>query len=174
LVRAHRIEHDAELLDLARAALAVFEKNIPDGVRTIEGGHALYEEYPGFPLPRILDGFLFSLLGLHDLAAETQDTKAQELLTDGLAGLKHVLPFWDYRGKWSWYGAHGYLSPPQYNRLNSALLASLARITQDPLLERYAAAWRPNRLGQWSRLEIFLVFLLSKNVCRIRHLRTRK
>ena len=175
LVRAHRIVRDDDLLGLCRGAIGVFEKNVQDGgVRTIEAGHALYEEYPGFPLPRVLDGYLFSLLGLHDLATETRDPKAQDLLNDGISGLRHALPFWDYRGRWSWYGAHGYLCPPQYNRLNSALLAALARITGDVVLARYATAWRPDRLDRWSALEIFLVFVLTKNWSRVRHLRTRR
>jgi heparosan-N-sulfate-glucuronate 5-epimerase len=172
LIRAHRALGDDQLLDLCRAALGIFEKSVQDGgVVTIDNGHAVYEEYPGFPLPRVLDGFLFSLLGLYDLVTETQDAKARQLLTDGLDGLRHLLPFWDYRGKWSWYGSHGYLCPPQYNRLNSALLGSLARLSSDPCLQRYAVAWRADRLRWWSRAEIFMSFVATKNWSRLRHLR---
>ena len=43
------------------------------GVRTHMPAGALYEEYPAFPLPRILDGFLFALLGLFDIYVQTKN-----------------------------------------------------------------------------------------------------
>ena len=57
LVRAYRLGRGGRLLlDLARAATHVFEKGLEDGgVRTLEHGGALYEEYPGYPLPRAQD-----------------------------------------------------------------------------------------------------------------------
>src|SRR5207245_1573418 len=98
LVRAHRMTNREGLLDLCRAATQVFEKHVEDGgVRTLEGGYALYEEYPGYPLARVLDGFLFSLLGLYDLWVQTDDGKVFQLFADGIDGLRHALPCWNYR-----------------------------------------------------------------------------
>lgn len=169
LVRGYRITRQEHLLDLCRAATTVFEKNVEEGgVRTLEGGHALYEEYPAYPLPRVLDGFLFSLLGLYDLAVETGDRAVFELFADGMDGLKHTLPFWDYRGKWSWYGSHGFLCPPHYNKLNGALLSALGRLSGEPALERYAQRWDPRRLNALRRAEVFLVFLVTKNRARLK------
>lgn len=169
LVRGYRITGRQHLLDTGLAATKVFEKNIEDGgVRTLEGGHVLYEEYPGYPLPRVLDGFLFSLLGLYDLSTETGDPRVFQLFADGIDGLKHTLPFWNYRGKWSWYGSHGYLCPPHYHTLNFALLSILERLTGDSVLGRYARMWHPKRLSRWDRAEILLVFALTKNWARLR------
>lgn len=169
LVRGYRITGDQRLLDIGRAATRVFEKNVEEGgVRTFEDGHALYEEYPGFPLARVLDGFLFSLLGLYDLAVQTGDRAVLDLFADGMAGLKHTLPFWDYRGRWSWYGSHGYLCPPHYNKLNGALLAALAQVSGEPTVRQYAERWDPRRLGVQERAEVFLVFVLTKNRSRLR------
>jgi len=170
LVRGYRVTGQSHLLDLCHAATRVFDKSVDDGgVRTLEDGYALYEEYPGYPLPRVLDGFLFSLLGLYDLAVQTGDRHVVQLFTEGMAGLRHTLEFWNYRNKWSWYGSHGYLCPPHYNKLNAALLASLARVTSDATVQRYADAWDPQRLTLPERIEVFLVFLLSKNLSRLRH-----
>lgn len=170
LVRAHRLTPDPELLALARGATLVFDKAIADGgVRTLEHGHALYEEYPGYPLPRILDGFLFSLLGLYDLALELPEERIRTLFEDGIAGLRSVLPFWDYRGKWSWYGAHGYLCPPKYNALNAALLSVLAGLTHDPDLARRARAWDPPARSLADRVELYLAFVVLKNAARLRY-----
>ena len=171
LVRAHRIAPDARLLDLSDRAATVFEKHIDDGgVRTVEDGRVMYEEYPGVPLPRVLDGYLFGLLGLYDLFAETASPRISRLFAEGIDGLTHGIRFWDYRGKWSWYGSHGYLCPPQYNKLNCALLAALASVAGAPTLQWYAEAWTPGSLSPLERVEVYLVFLFTKNRSRLRHL----
>lgn len=170
LVRGYRLTGDAHLLQLARAACLVFEADVADGgVRMVEGGHVLYEEYPGFPPPRVLDGFLFSLLGLSDVFTETGDTRVFRLFADGVDGLANALPFWNYRDKWSWYGSHGYLCPPQYNQLNCALLSSLARLSGRSSLQDWARRWNPTRLTALDRVEVFLVFLMTKNRSRFTH-----
>lgn len=175
LVRAYRITAEPRLLDLAARATRVFEIDVQKGgVRTVEGEGAMYEEYPGFPLPRVLDGFLFSLLGLYDLWMETDDPHFFQLFAAGTRGLRQALPRWDYRGKWSWYGSHGYLSPPHYNKLNSVLLTTIAGLSGDVLLQDYAAAWAPTRLSPLSRAEIFVVFQYTKNRSRLRRLLRRR
>ena len=168
LVRGYRLTGDAELLALALRGCQVFSKSIEDGgVRTIDDGHVLYEEYPGYPLPRILDGFLVSLLGLYDVFVETGDTAVGQLFQDGVRGLARTLPFWDYRGRWSWYGSHGYLSPPHYHAFNRALLSVLGSLTNEPALSRQAAVWDPERRSWRERAEIYVTFVVSKNRARL-------
>lgn len=175
LVRGCRMTGRQDLVHLCRAATRVFEKSVEEGgLRTFEAGHALYEEYPAYPLPRVLDGFLFSLLGLYDLFAQTNDPQTFRLFADGIEGLKHWLPWWDYRGKWSWYGSHGYLSPPRYNELNCALLTSLASLSGEQTLRRYAEAWTPARLTPLGRAEVFLAFAFTKNRSRLKYLLARR
>lgn len=171
LVRGFRMTRERRLLELCLGATRAFEKDVNDGgVRTFEGNHVLYEEYPAHPLSRVLDGFLFSLLGLYDLFAETGESRVFQLFADGVDGLKHLLPYWDYRGKWSWYGAHAYLCPPHYNKLNSVLLTSLGRLSGAPAPIRYGQAWAPSRLTGRDRVEILLVFLFTKNRRRLQRL----
>ncbi len=168
LVRGFRLTREEKLLDLACRASRVFSGEVGGGgVRTSQRGAVLYEEYPAFPLPRILDGFLFSLLGLYDLYAETDDARVRHLFADGLQGLLQHLPWWDYRGKWSWYGSHGYLCPPHYHALNRSLLLVLHRLTGEAALRKVAEAWAPSRLSRWDRAEIFLGFALTKNWARL-------
>lgn len=175
LIRAHRVTDDPRLLDMCRGAATVFEKSFEDGgVRTVEDGRVSYEEYPGTPRPRVLDGSLFSLLGLYDLYAQNGDQRILRLFSEGVAGLIQDLPTWDYRGKWSWYGSHGYLCPPHYNKLNCALLSSLASLADEPTLRRYAEAWTPARLTARERAEVFMVFMLTKNRSRLKHLLRRR
>jgi len=170
LVRGYRLFRTGSLLELAHAAARVFAHLIEDGgVASAEGGFRLYEEYPCYPLPRVLDGFLFSLLGLYDLWAESADPAVGELFQAGVSGLTHKLDHWDYRSKWSWYGDRVYLAPTHYHCLNTMLLGSVARLAGNPALVQRAERWDPNRLSVLSRAEIRFVFFLSKNWSRLRH-----
>lgn len=169
LVRWYRITGDKSLLDLCLKATKVFERPIEEGgVRTLQGRSVLYEEYPGYPLARVLDGFLFSLLGLYDLGRETGDAGVIGLFEQGVGGLLATIDRWDYRGKWSWYGSHGYLCPPQYHNLNCVLLTVLGTLTGEKTLSEYADRWQVGNLTSLDKAEIFSVFTLTKNVARLR------
>ena len=173
LVRAHRLTQDSRLRDLARNACLVFEQDVAaGGVRTRDGGCVLYEEYPCVPPPRVLDGFLFSLLGLYDVFAETADGTALRLFKDGVGGLLRTLPSWNYADRWSWYGMRRFLCPPQYHALNRALLTSLARLVDEPILDQYARAWDSERLTLRDRAQVFAMFVYTKNRARVAHHRT--
>jgi hypothetical protein len=172
LVRAHRQGWESdELIEICRAAVKVYGKDVDEGgVRTTEGRGALYEEYPAYPLPRVMDGFLFSLLGLYDFWVETGEAVAKERFQEGVQGLLNYISAWNYRDRWSWYGSHGYLCPPQYHVLNRLLVLTLARVTGEPLLTRYAELWDPAGLNGYERARLFVVFLFFKQWARIRAL----
>ena len=169
LVRGFRLTGEAQLLELCQRAVRVFETTIQaGGVRTIEGGSVLYEEYPAYPLPRVLDGFLVSLLGLYDLYNQTQDKRVFDLFSQGIEGLTATLKFWNYRNKWSWYGSHGYLCPPHYHKFNYVLLRVLEKLTGEKILGQYAEQWDIKNLFWKDKAEIFLMFTLTKNLARLR------
>jgi D-glucuronyl C5-epimerase-like protein len=169
LVRAYRITGDRDMLALCEKGARVFERTLDQGgVRTVEHGYVLYEEYPGYPLARVLDGFLFSLLGLYDLQAETRDPRILRLFAEGLEGLTVNIEFWNYRNKWSWYGSHRYLCPTHYHKLNCVLLSVLGNLTGNEMLRRYAALWDMKTLSLADEGEIFLVFTITKNWARLR------
>jgi heparosan-N-sulfate-glucuronate 5-epimerase len=169
LIRAHRMTGDRELLTLCESGARVFEKAVLDGgVRTVESGKVLYEEYPGYPLARVLDGFLFSLLGLYDLYSETRHVHWLDLFNEGIAGLVANVDLWDYRNKWSWYGSHGYLCPPHYHKLNYLLLRILGNLAGEKSLTRRAELWDGRTKGLLDKIEIYLVYLVTQNAARIR------
>ena len=171
LVRGYRLTGRPHLLELLRGASMIFTREVSEGgVRdSLDDGGALYSELPGQSIPGIQDGFMSALLGLYDLYVETEDPTVKTLFDEGIAGLKAMLPNWDYRKRWSWYGSRAYLCPPSYHWLNRVLLEVLARLTGDSLLEEYAEAWKPERLSGFRRAEIFMMFLLTKNACRVRN-----
>lgn len=170
LVRAHRLGfRHLDLLELCRAATLVYSRTIEQGgVRTVEEGHVLYEEYPGYPLARVLDGFLFGLLGLYDLWVETGDKNVERLFEEGVDGLAHTIDYWDFENNWSWYGSHGFLCPPQYHTLNRMLLSVVASVSRNEGLAARATAWNPEKLTLRLRTKVFLLFVWLKQWSRLR------
>jgi hypothetical protein len=170
LVRAHRLKlGPADLLELCHSALCVYGRDVSDGgVRTVHDGLVLFEEYPAYPLPRVLDGFLFSLLGLYDYWIESDETLARNLFEKGVAGLAHTLEYWNYKDRWTWYGSHGYLCPPYYHNLNRLLLIALSNVTGQRILAHYAEAWNPARLTVAERIKLFATYFVLKQRARLR------
>jgi len=170
LVRGWRITRRPRLLELLKGSARVFELDCDrNGVRVQAEGHVVYTETPGLAAPGIMDGFMRSLLGLHDLYVETSDPNVYDLFMQGVEGLRYFLPRWDYRKKWSLYANNSYLCPPAYHSLNRMLLAVLARLTGESSFAEYAGAWNPARLSRLDRAEVYLAFLLTKNACRLKH-----
>lgn len=170
LVRGYRLTQCQHLFELLQGATRIFALDVPEGgVREPLHSGVLYSELPGEGVPGIQDGFMSSLLGLYDLYVETGDSATGKLFTDGMKGLRAMLPAWDYRHRWSWYGSRAYLCPPSYHCLNRVLLEVLSRLTSDQVLAEYVEAWKPERLSALRRTEIFVAFLVSKNACRVRN-----
>jgi hypothetical protein len=173
-VRAHRLGlryEGVDLMELCRSATRVYSLSVEDGgVRTFEDGHVLYEEYPGYPLARVLDGFLFGLAGLYDLWIETQDGGVKRLFEEGVDGLLHSIQDWNYKNTWSWYGNHGYLCPPHYHTANRMLLAVVARASANEALAALAASWNPAGLTSFGRARIFVMYVCLKEWSRVRAL----
>jgi D-glucuronyl C5-epimerase C-terminus len=170
LVRGYRLTQNRHLLDLLQRVSRIFELDVSEGgVRVPFGSQCLFMELPGGPAPGILDGFMTSLFGLYDLFVETGQPCVERLFAEGIEGLKYALPQWNYRNKWSWYGARAYLCPPAYHCLNRPLLSVLSPLASEPDLARLADCWNPSHLSALERGEIYTKFLLTKNACRLKH-----
>jgi hypothetical protein len=79
LVRAARVTGEAIYLRAARAAMKPLTVPVADGgVGRTWRGHPFFEEYPTNRPSLVLNGFLFTVIGLHDLAG-TGDATAGRL-----------------------------------------------------------------------------------------------
>jgi heparosan-N-sulfate-glucuronate 5-epimerase len=107
-------------------------------------GRPWYEEYPTSPPTFVLNGFMFTLLGLHDLAALRPRSSAGGLYRRGLRTLAAALPRYDTPAGSLYYlaGATPYVAPLRYQRLHVKLLSALLEISPDPVLRRYRDRWR--------------------------------
>ncbi len=144
LVRGYHIANDQPLLHSAVEALKPFHKEVLDGgVTSYHEGLKFFEEYPAHPSHHVLNGFIYALWGLHDLA-RTGDEDAHRLYNDGVGTLEAWLPRYDL-GYWSLYHLSGGLRNPatiHYHRLHVDQLDVMMTLTGNPLIAEYHDRWQ--------------------------------
>ncbi|OPZ82118.1 MAG: hypothetical protein BWY76_02812 [bacterium ADurb.Bin429] len=146
LTRAHARTGSLRYLTTARALMAAF--HVPED----EGGFAVampqgvwYEEYAdeGGTRPRVLNGMIFALFGLHDIYSYLGDRDAKRLFEDGVAAVKAELPRYDNRGH-SYYDLLGN-DPGPYHAIHVEQLAKLYALTNEPVFKQYHDRWAAYR-----------------------------
>jgi D-glucuronyl C5-epimerase C-terminus len=128
---ATRLRRRGDVLPVAQRALAIFEAPAPGGVRVAaeHGSHyAIYSFAPGL---RVLNGFVQSLVGLHDYARLTGDPRGRALFDAAEPQARHEVPLHD-TGAWSLYsrGRTTRESDLGYHDLLQGFLAGLCRRTR--------------------------------------------
>ena len=131
LTRGSQLLLDLRYVEFARGALGAFEARPPRGVRVTSAGgsgrhYLIYSFSAGL---RVLNGFLQSLVGLHDFAAATKDRRAARLFTTGDRAARREIPRYD-TGAWSLYASGGAESDLGYHRLVRDFLQSLCDRTR--------------------------------------------
>jgi len=99
LTRMHRRTGQRKYLTAALDALTAFRPVASGGVvdkPPILHGRPFYEEYPTEPSILVLNGFMFTLLGLYDLAPYSH--RAELLFDRGYRTLLYALPLYDRDG----------------------------------------------------------------------------
>jgi hypothetical protein len=103
LVRMHARTGERRFADAALLALEPFAVASADGgVRATLGGRDFPEEYPTQPASYVLNGTIFALWGLRDVAVALNDDPARRQFDDGAQMLALNLHRWD-TGHWSLY-----------------------------------------------------------------------
>lgn len=147
LVRAYYLTNDRSYLELAEDAIKPFFVEVKDGgLLNYFNSIPIYEEYPS-PIKTVgvLNGFMFSLLGLYDLILTTQSKNATKLFTTGIESLKKLLPFYD-TGYWARYFIFdypkNYLASYTYINLMSEQLKALYYLTNEEIFLFYSTKWK--------------------------------
>lgn len=110
-------------------------------------GMWLIEEFVMQRLSAVLDGWMYAILALGDLANLTPSHERQQLFAHAVLSLEQLLPRFDL-GYWS--RADLYISNPPmpashfYHQLHVLQLEALAMATGSPILGYYAVKWRRN------------------------------
>jgi len=119
---------------VAQRALAIFEAPTPQGVRVPaeKGDH--YAIYSFAPSLRVLNGFIQSLVGLHDYARLSGDPRGTALFAAAEPEARYEVPLYD-TGAWSLYsrGSSSRESDLGYHDLLTGFLEGLCERTDVPV-----------------------------------------
>ncbi|XP_017866786.1 PREDICTED: D-glucuronyl C5-epimerase [Drosophila arizonae] len=116
-----------------------------------------YEEYPTTPASYVLNGFIYSLLGLYDLNSTAPGKIAREagkLFAQGMHSLKKMLLLYDTGSGTSYdlrhlsLGVAPNLARWDYHATHVNQLLLLATIDSDPLIAQTAERWKGYMFGK--------------------------
>lgn len=152
LVRAYKKTLDYKYLSAALRATKIFR------IPSAEGGVLAklwdkipwYEEYPTTPSSFVLNGFIYSLIGLYDLqtmAGPEEGREAYQLYTEGMRSLKTLLPLYDTGSGTIYDLRHLYLHKApnlarwDYHATHISQLQLLSSIDPDPIFTNFLERW---------------------------------
>ncbi|KAM9764987.1 D-glucuronyl C5-epimerase B isoform 1-T2 [Menidia menidia] len=153
LVRAYLLTKNQAYLGAALKAVGPFKvPSAQHGVKAVfMNRYDWYEEYPTTPSSFVLNGFIYSLLGLYDLAetgGEALGREAAQLFARGMESLKAMLPLYD-TGSGSIYdlrhfvlGSAPNLARWDYHTTHINQLQLLASIDGAPVFRDAVKRWK--------------------------------
>jgi hypothetical protein len=148
LIRAYELTHEIKYLNTAEKLLISFFVEVKDGGVTYKTPNDgwWYELYAGdsSAQPRVLNGMLFSLMGIYDYYNRTNDSDAKYLFDQGLISLKKTLVLYDNNSS-SYYDILKTPAKFEYHTAQTALLENLHNITGDDLFQKFHDRWASYR-----------------------------
>ena len=148
-VRAALTLRDGSYADAAERAIQPLLRAGSSIVAFTPEGPVL-QEYPTQPPSHVLNGWMFALWGLYDVARLAErsgnaGSEAQRAFLDGTAALVRRVDLYDAGLGWSRYDLYPrrltHVASPFYHRLHVALLGATADLTGEDALRRKAAVW---------------------------------
>ncbi|WP_416437488.1 D-glucuronyl C5-epimerase family protein [Phnomibacter sp. MR] len=144
LLKAQQLQPDTSYATLGRQLVNGCFRTIDSGGFTIQEPQGWwYEELaaPGVVTPRILDGHIFTIIGLLQYRNAKQDTMAAIAAEMGLQSLRYFLPFYD-AGNGNMYYDH--LHKPadrKYKKVITGQMQTLFELTGDSIYLQYQQRW---------------------------------
>ena len=152
LLRAYAMTGDPAARVAVELARTTFDRDLDHlgvGAQVSLGdtSYVVYQEYLRGYEENVLNGWIFSLVGLYEASIYLQDPRAAQALWDpdrGIAAVRALLPYYD-TGSWSRYdmvnpgpAVRGSLDTSAYHSLVISQLRYLGAITGDPFFTGYA------------------------------------
>ena len=159
LLRAAMLSGDTGYSEVALRAIEPLLESIEQGgVQGAIDGNPFLEDYPAGDHPHVLNGCLYAMVGLLDVARHDPGHSAHKLLKDVAATLELNIDRWDLGG-WSSYdlshegnGGFANACTPAYQSLHSTLLGFVARACSLARCEEVADRWSRGRRQPLRRL----------------------
>ena len=146
LERVYRLIHQRRYLNTAVNALASLQRPVPSGglKRCFRGNCRLpfWEEYPTPHPSYVLNGFMFTLLGLRDLASVAPRSGARGLYLAGRRTLTAALPSYDRGGVATYDLASTQIASQSYQAVHVYLLRALNSLQPSREYRHYANRWQ--------------------------------
>ena len=138
-------------LNAAKRALKLFEIPVEENgiVSKFMDKYKIYEEYPTRPSLHVLNGFIFSLIGLYDLSRTDKTARrSKELFNEGIRTLIAILPLYD-NGFGTFYDLRHIAMPGvepnrarwDYHAVHLGQLQLLKRITHSSEIGKILERW---------------------------------
>jgi hypothetical protein len=155
LERAFHLTREKRYRKAALRALVPLRLDVTDGglVRCFFGdcSRPFFEEAPTTPPSYILNGFMFTLIGLYDLASIAPKSDALSMYAAGRRTLDAALPRYDVDGLAAYDLTHltarGHeptIASQSYQAVHVYLLRTLDSLASDARLRHYANRWEVN------------------------------
>ncbi|XP_076365388.1 D-glucuronyl C5-epimerase B-like [Tachypleus tridentatus] len=152
LTRAFKVTGNMTYLHTAINAVKPFSMQSENGgvMTTFAGKYIWYEEYPTVPGSYVLNGFIYSLVGLYDLkmtCTQKDRKEVEKLYEDGMISLRQLLPLFD-TGSGSMYDLRHFslgiapnLARWDYHTTHINQLLLLSTFESDPIFKYVADRW---------------------------------
>ncbi len=161
LLRANQITGSKNFLDTAEKVVNIFDVPVREGgvMSTFPDGCIVFEEYPTGSTNSVLNGFIFSILGLYDLFIFAKNKKAEKLFNQSVLSLKDNIKHYD-TGYWSRYDLRSdkRLASIHYHLLHIRLFDVLYEITQDVYFIQLRNKWN----GYYRSIFCIIKFMFKK------------
>ncbi|MGM7719602.1 D-glucuronyl C5-epimerase family protein [Metabacillus sp. Hm71] len=157
LSRASYLTKDNKYTKSALKSVKIFQTPVEkNGILSkFEDKFYFYEECPTDPPSFILNGFMYSLIGLYDLYQATNDNETLNLYNLGIDSLKRMLPLYDLGNRTAYDLTHyttdgGYPNVAKwgYHITHIHLLAAINSIEKNIKLNEALVRWKGYLLGK--------------------------
>jgi heparosan-N-sulfate-glucuronate 5-epimerase len=159
LVRMHAETGDGALAEAALLGLGPLRVPSAEGgvLASLEGG-PWFEEYPTEPASMVLNGGIFAIWGVRDVAVALGDSDARQLFEASLDALAAGIAGWDL-GYWSRYDLYPHkrvnVASNAYHELHIDQLAAMNAIAPRPALVEAEERFRRYHARRVNRMRAF-------------------
>ena len=121
-------------------------------------GNVFYEEYPTPKGNYVLNGFIFSLIGLYDVSNILNNNTAKKLFDNGIKTLENILPLYDLGDGSSYDLQHIHTHTPpikarwQYHCTHIEQLKTMYFITKKKIFKTYYERFKQYLLGNYTMM----------------------